>query len=62
MNVLINPTKEESGSGITAQATWQNPTVQAAFNRMFGMDTNCERITQIEITSEWITARLERVK
>ena len=59
MKVLINPTKTETGSGLTAELTWQNPDVQAAFEKLFGVNPKTERLMQIEIDSEGITARLE---
>jgi hypothetical protein len=61
MKVLINPTKEQSGSGSTASVTWDNPGTRSAMNMLFSVKTQIERLVQIEITSEGITARLEHV-
>ena len=59
MKVLINPTKEETGSGLTASVTWSNPDVQTAMNLLFNVHGQREKITQIEITEDGIVARME---
>ena len=59
MKVLVNPTKEQSGSGLTASVTWDNPDVQTAMNLLFNVQGQREKIVQIEINSEGIVARME---
>jgi hypothetical protein len=61
MKVLINPAKEQTGSGLTASVTWQNPSTRSAMNMLFGVKTQIERLVHIEITEEGITARLDHV-
>lgn len=60
MKVLINPAPHEQGSVTSSRATWGNVSVVAAI-KMFSVKPY-ERITQIEITEDGITARFERVK
>lgn len=57
MKVLINPTYEQRGSGVTAVARWQHPDCQAAMNALFGLKPN-EHITQLEIDAKAITVRI----
>ena len=59
MKVLINPSKEESGSGLTASVSWENPDVLAAFNLLFNVHGLREKITQIEISNDGIVARIK---
>lgn len=59
MKVLINPTKEQTGNGLTASVTWDNPDVQTAMNLLFNVQGQREKITQIEITKDGIVARME---
>lgn len=61
MKVLINPAPHEQGSGTTSFATWNNQSVITAMNSIFAVRPY-EKITQIEITEDGITARFERVK
>ena len=58
MKVLINPSREESGSGLASSIAWQNPDVIRAINQMFAISAH-EQIVQIEITPDGITARME---
>jgi hypothetical protein len=59
MKVLIHPAKEQTGNGLTASVTWDNPDVQTAMNLLFNVQGQRERITQIEITHDGIVARME---
>lgn len=61
MKVLINPTREQLGSGLTASVTWDNPDVKTAMNRLFNVHGRREKITQIEISREGIVARMEYI-
>lgn len=61
MKVLINPAPHEQGNGTMSRATWGNRSVIAAINSIFDVKSH-EKITQIEITEDGITARFERVK
>ena len=61
MKVLINPTKTQSGSGLTASCSWENHDMKKALNILFGVNEQKEKIIQIEISDDGIVARLEYV-
>jgi cell division protein ZapA (FtsZ GTPase activity inhibitor) len=62
MKVLINPSETESGSGLASTIAWNNPDVLAGLNVMFNIQQRREKIVQIEITQDGITARLESTR
>lgn len=62
MRVLINPTNNETGSGLTSQVSWENPDTRAALESLFGVNKKTERLVQVEISKDGITARLEYVQ
>ena len=61
VRVLVNPSRHEMGSGATSTISFENPDFRKGLNVMFGI-TEKERIEQIEIHDEWITARIGTVK
>ena len=61
MKVLINPTKNETGSGLTASVSWDNPDTKSAIESLFRVNPKTERLLQIEISREGIEARLEYI-
>lgn len=58
--VLINPTREEAGTGLTSFASWDNPDTLRGLQTMFNI-TNKERLVQVEVSAQGITVRLESV-
>jgi len=58
MQIKINPSDSEKGSGSTSLITWENPYLLSALNTAFAVRNN-ERIASLEISSEGITARFE---
>ena len=58
VEVKFNPSKDETGSGLTAFASWDNPDLQRALEIAFRVNRNREQIDKVEVTAEGITARL----
>ena len=58
MQVKVNPSKDETGSGLTAFVSWGNPSLQAALETVFAVNRHRERIDTVEISPLGITARL----
>jgi hypothetical protein len=59
MIVKINPTFDEQGSGCTSQVSWSNPDTLRCLNQLFGINSY-EKITQLEVNSYGLTARIEQ--
>lgn len=59
MKVILTPTREQIGSGLTSQASWDNPTTIMHLNKIFNIEYG-EEITQLEITESVLTARIVR--
>ena len=56
--ILIRPGLDSQGSGTTSTICYDNPYFVSALNQMFGIRGG-EKITQIEIQDEGITARID---
>ena len=56
--VKIRPELHEQGSGVTATINYDNPDFVRGLRQMFHAKPR-ERLVQIEIQDEWITARFE---
>lgn len=58
MRIVINPTSEEEGSGLTSSVTWEYLEVVSALNAIFRIRKG-ESIGQLEVDKNGITARIK---
>lgn len=61
IQVKVMPSRKEKGSGTTSFVSWENRDFEKGLNLMFGVMEG-ERISQVEIDGNGITARFERVE
>ena len=62
MEIKFNPSKDETGSGLTAFASWDNRDLQRALEIAFRINRQRERIDTVEVTADGITVRLSTVE
>ena len=60
MKVIINPSLDERGSGMSSFATWSDPEMREMLYKLFGIQPN-EKIIQVEVDHEGIQVRIENV-
>lgn len=60
MKVVLYPTETEKLTGTTSSIGWNNPKVVAAINHLFNV-MPYERIVQLEVDNDQLTARFEPV-
>ena len=59
VKVVINPTPEQRGSGLTAQVSWDNDELMAALKKVVNLKERSEKIVAIEVDEFGIKLRLQ---
>lgn len=60
MKVIVNPSLSERGYGLTSFASWKDPEMLEALQKLFWIQPN-EKITQVEVDNEGIQVRIQNL-